>query len=120
MKRRDLLSAAAAATVSLPLERVWGGADSADIQPAAVMTVTGEVAADQLGKMLPHEHVLVDFVGADQVSRERYDAEEAFNVMLPFVRQAKDAGCSAIASRFQGNSDSDQGTRDPAPVQPRA
>ena len=65
--------------------------------PGMVMTVTGEVAANQLGKMLPHEHVLVDFVGADRVSRDRYDAEEAFNVMLPFVRQAKDAGCSSIA-----------------------
>jgi phosphotriesterase-related protein len=61
------------------------------------MTVTGEVAADQLGKMLPHEHILVDFVGADQVSPDRYDADEAFEVMLPFVKKAKEAGCQAIA-----------------------
>ena len=30
----------------------------------------------QLGKMLPHEHILVDFVGADEVRPDRYDADE--------------------------------------------
>jgi phosphotriesterase-related protein len=61
------------------------------------MTVDGAVDADQLGKMLPHEHILVDFVGAGQITADRYDADEAFQVMLPFVRQAKKAGCETIA-----------------------
>ena len=47
--------------------------------------------------MLPHEHILVDFVGADGVSPDRYDADEAFKVMLPFVKQAKESGCATIA-----------------------
>lgn len=62
-----------------------------------VMTVTGEVAADQLGRMLPHEHVMVDFVGAGRVSPDRYDAGEVFEVMLPHVKRAKELGCRAIA-----------------------
>ena len=37
------------------------------------MTVTGAIGANQLGVTLPHEHVLVNFVGADKVSRQRYD-----------------------------------------------
>ena len=38
-----------------------------------VMTVTGPVRPDELGVTLMHEHVLVDFVGADKVDRARYD-----------------------------------------------
>ena len=61
------------------------------------MTVTGPLPADELGTMLPHEHILVDFVGADQVSPERYDADEAFDLMLPHLERAQDVGCQAIA-----------------------
>src|SRR5262245_33896007 len=35
-----------------------------------VVTVMGTIGADDLGVTLPHEHVLVDFVGADQASPE--------------------------------------------------
>jgi phosphotriesterase-related protein len=45
---------------------------------------------------LPHEHVLVDFVGADKVSRDRYDANDAYDVVIPFLRKAKDLGCRAF------------------------
>ena len=95
MKRRNFLQAAAVA--ALPLRNGSSFADDADNKPRRVMTVDGEVDADQLGKMLPHEHILVDFVGADQVSPDRYDGDEAYKVMLPFVRQAKEAGCETIA-----------------------
>ena len=94
MKRRNFLQAAAVA--ALPLGHESSFADDVDNRPRRVMTVDGEVDADELGKMLPHEHILVDFVGADQVSHDRYDADEAFRVMLPFVRQAKEAGCETI------------------------
>lgn len=95
MRRRDFLQAGAALVAGAPLAYIPCLADTSGT--LRVMTVTGEVAADQLGKMLPHEHILVDFVGADQVSPDRYDADEAFKVMLPYVKQAKEAGCQAIA-----------------------
>ena len=40
-----------------------------------VETVTGPVSPASLGVTLMHEHVLVDFIGAAEVSRARYDAE---------------------------------------------
>jgi phosphotriesterase-related protein len=43
-----------------------------------------------------HEHVLVDFVGAPQVSPSRYDADEAFRVVLPHLRQARTLGCETL------------------------
>jgi phosphotriesterase-related protein len=60
------------------------------------MTVRGPVAAGDLGTTLAHEHVLVDFVGADRVSRDRYDAEEVFRTALPHLRAAKEAGARAL------------------------
>ncbi len=46
-----------------------------------------------MGLTLPHEHVLVDFIGADQASPDRYDVEEVFSVVLPYLRQARELGC---------------------------
>jgi len=57
-----------------------------------VMTVRGPVSPSSLGTTLVHEHALVDFVGADKVSRDRYDADEAFRVILPHLQQARRLG----------------------------
>jgi phosphotriesterase-related protein len=60
------------------------------------MTVSGEVSPDALGVTLPHEHVLVDFIGAEKVSRDRYDADEAFEAVLPHLQQVKALGCETL------------------------
>ncbi len=95
MDRRTFLHSFATA-LAWPLAQRFSSFAGSEPQ-ARVMTVAGEVAADQLGAMLPHEHILVDFVGADRVSSDRYDADEVFQIMLPFVKQAKEAGCTTIA-----------------------
>lgn len=61
-----------------------------------VMTVQGPMPADRMGITLTHEHVLVDFIGADQVSPDRYDAEEAFQIILPYLNQIKELGCQTF------------------------
>jgi phosphotriesterase-related protein len=61
-----------------------------------VLTVSGAVAPARLGKVLAHEHVLVDFVGADKITRDRYDAEEAFRTILPHLRALRGAGCDTL------------------------
>ena len=95
MKRRVFLQTAAA-TAAMHLSDVSSFAH--DKGPRSqIMTVSGEVAADKLGKMLPHEHVMVDFIGADKVSADRYDADEVYRTMLPFVKRAQSAGCKSIA-----------------------
>jgi phosphotriesterase-related protein len=57
-----------------------------------VMTVRGPIADSSLGTTLVHEHALVDFIGADKVSRDRYDADEAFRVILPHLQQVSHLG----------------------------
>jgi phosphotriesterase-related protein len=61
-----------------------------------VPTVTGPIAADQLGVTLMHEHVLVDFIGADQVSPLRYDSNEVFATVLPHLQHARALGCATL------------------------
>ena len=61
-----------------------------------IQTVTGKIPAADLGRTLAHEHVLVDFIGAEQVSPTRYDADEVFRVALPHLKQARELGARAL------------------------
>jgi phosphotriesterase-related protein len=62
-----------------------------ELSGPTVETVLGPVSASDLGLTLAHEHVMVDFVGADQVSRDRYDPDEVFRTALPFLEEARKA-----------------------------
>jgi phosphotriesterase-related protein len=61
-----------------------------------VWTVTGKVAPEKLGRVLSHEHVLVDFIGADKVGQHRYDVEEVHRVALPYLKRLREAGCRTL------------------------
>ena len=56
------------------------------------MTVLGPIDSSELGPTLPHEHVMVDFIGADKVGKHRYDAEEVYQTMLPYLQEASKRG----------------------------
>jgi phosphotriesterase-related protein len=58
--------------------------------------VTGPIAADRLGITLMHEHVLVDFIGAAEVSPSRYDADAVFKTVLPHLKQVRTLGCETL------------------------
>jgi phosphotriesterase-related protein len=66
--------------------------------PAAppIQTVLGPASPETLGPTLMHEHLLVDFVGADRVGRHRYDANEVFTRVLPFLEQARALGLHTL------------------------
>ncbi len=92
MQRREFIKLGTVACAG------WGLGLRAAIPPAPpeVMTVRGPRPASELGLVLPHEHVLVDFVGAAEVSPARYDADAAFAKIKPFVEEAKTLGCATI------------------------
>ena len=83
MNRRGFLKSLPA-TLLLPKPRL--------LQLHQIQTVQGLVSAEQLGTTLMHEHVMVDFIGADKASRERYDRDEVFRAALPFLKQARARG----------------------------
>jgi phosphotriesterase-related protein len=72
-----------------------GGADARQVR-ASIASVTGAISPDRLGLTLMHEHVLVDFIGADKVSASRYDRDEAFRAVLPHLQQARALGCETL------------------------
>jgi phosphotriesterase-related protein len=57
-----------------------------------IMTVRGPIPPGLFGMALPHEHVLVDFIGADKTGRHRYDPDDVFRVMLPYLKEAREQG----------------------------
>lgn len=61
-----------------------------------IMTVRGRIAAGTMGFTLTHEHILVDFIGADKVDPSRYKADEVFNIALPKLLAAKERGCQTL------------------------
>ena len=65
-------------------------------RPRLIQTVRGTMEASRLGTTLMHEHVLVDFVGADKVSRDRYDPDEVFRIALPHLERARSLGCKTL------------------------
>ncbi len=85
--RRDFLKTAAA----LAAGHRFGRSDD-----LTVVTVRGPVKADSLGPTLPHEHVLVDFIGADRIRPGRYDRAEVFRIVRPYLREVRALGCRTL------------------------
>ena len=72
--------------------------DKEYIPSGTIMTVNGPVETKEMGITLPHEHIIADFIGAEKVSEIRYDQDEIFNIVLPFLEQAKKAGCKTFVN----------------------
>ncbi len=62
----------------------------------SINTVNGSIDADALGTTLIHEHFLVDFIGADKTSLNRWNRDTVIKKVLPFLLKAKEAGVKSI------------------------
>jgi len=61
-----------------------------------VQTVLGPIPASELGFTLVHEHVMCDFIGAEQTNRHRWEVEAVVKRMLPLLKQLKKRGVTAF------------------------
>lgn len=61
-----------------------------------IMSVQGRIDAAEMGITLVHEHILVDFIGADQVDPSRYNSEEVYKIALPYLKELKALGCNTL------------------------
>ena len=52
--------------------------------------------ANQMASVLVHEHVLVDFVGADQIRPGRYDRDEVFRIARAKLEELRRFGCRRL------------------------
>ena len=86
-RRRFLSTCCAAAGLGL----VQAGCDR-----PVVMTVNGPISVERLGPSLSHEHVMVDFAGAEVVGPDRYDPDEVVAVVRPYLEQIYAQGCRTL------------------------
>jgi len=63
---------------------------------AVLHTTLGPLSADEVGLVLPHEHLLVDFRLPDDVPPDAVDHDAVVAVMAPALRAAGDAGVTAV------------------------
>jgi len=91
MNRRDFLNATTLALMGASCTRDLCAEAAPDHN--VVITTRGAVRADQLGVTLMHEHLMVDFLGAAKVNKNRYDQAEVFRVALPHLKRAAELGC---------------------------
>jgi phosphotriesterase-related protein len=61
-----------------------------------IMTVNGPIPSKEMGVSLIHEHILVDFIGADSITLMRWDRYKVAERSLPFLKQVKDLGCQTF------------------------
>lgn len=97
MERRSFLGGLSLTAVACA-RATSGRAPAPSAAPAtpSVHTVAGERRPESLGVTLMHEHVLVDFGGADVTGRDRYDAEEVLRVALPHLAAVRSNGCQTF------------------------
>jgi len=61
-----------------------------------IMTVLGPIPSSSLGRTLSHEHILVDFIGADSTGHHRWDRQEVVNKVLPYLAEIQEYEVSAF------------------------
>lgn len=91
LSRRSFLQRASVFTTACLLPRVVYC-----MEEDRVMTVTGPVLPSLLKFTLSHEHILVDFIGAEKVNKNRYDSNEVFKTALPYLKDVKSRGCNTF------------------------
>lgn len=57
-----------------------------------IQTVCGAISADKFGRALPHEHIMVDFIGAKETGTHRWNRDEVSARMLPFLKDLRKQG----------------------------
>lgn len=61
-----------------------------------IITVRGEISPGKAGFVLSHEHILVDFIGADKTGKHRYNADEVHDIALPHLEAIQKLGCNTF------------------------
>jgi len=66
------------------------------IDSGKILTVKGQIQANKMGITLTHEHILVDFIGADSINEKRWDRSQVIRKVLPYLKRLRDLGCSTL------------------------
>ena len=61
-----------------------------------IITVNGSIFSTDMGTTLMHEHVMVDWIGADSTGYHRWDRTEVVERVLPYFLEAGEKGVQTI------------------------
>ncbi|TVP48718.1 MAG: phosphotriesterase [Mongoliibacter sp.] len=61
-----------------------------------IQSVSGRVNPEDMGLTLIHEHILVDFIGADSTGYHRWDKDSVVQRVLPFLEEIKSKGVKTL------------------------
>ncbi|WP_273566091.1 phosphotriesterase family protein [Maribacter halichondriae] len=61
-----------------------------------IVTVNGDIAPDEMGLALIHEHIIVDWIGADSTGYHRWDRPEVVARALPYLNELKAHGVTSF------------------------
>jgi phosphotriesterase-related protein len=61
-----------------------------------IQTVSGKISPAEMGLTLIHEHILVDFIGADSTGYHRWDKDSVVQRVLPFLEEIQTNGVKTI------------------------
>ena len=66
------------------------------LSDAQIITVNGSIEPHEMGVSLIHEHIIVDWIGADSSGYHRWNKEEVVKRALPFIEDAKSHGVKTM------------------------
>ncbi len=92
MQRRNFIQLSLASIFSFFTKSTF----SQEAQKTKVMTVRGWISKKQMGVTLPHEHIVVDFIGADKIDTSTYNLEKIFETALPLLQKLKTYQCNTL------------------------
>ncbi len=61
-----------------------------------LITTLGKLSADQLGMILPHEHIFVDLGPIEEENWKHADPDAVVELMCPELERARDVGVTAL------------------------
>jgi phosphotriesterase-related protein len=71
---------------------IFVGGCTSSLKEGELVTVRGMIPVKEMGVSLIHEHVLVDFIGADSTGYHRWNRSAVVARALPYLIQAKEKG----------------------------
>ena len=63
---------------------------------AQIIAVNGSIEPDEMGLALIHEHIMVDWIGADSTGYHRWDRHEIVERALPYLEELKEYGVTSF------------------------
>src|SRR6056297_1059838 len=63
---------------------------------AQIITVNGPIKPEKMGLALIHEHIMVDWIGADSTGYHRWDRDEIVEIVLPYLEELGEYGVATF------------------------